>query len=289
MAINYYNKAIKLEANETYFSNRAACYIKLEDWSNGLKSCNDGLCLGESSSSTRMKLFWRKGVCEKNLGMMEAARESFNKGLVIDPGNKVLQEELATTDRLSRQVWRDTRARRMASVTAGRKTVPVKVVDSLPNEWNEQLINTSNNDEGQLLRLNSTFSDADTVIDVVSKAPLTLPILIQLVRTPQSQRTPVYNYLFNIDANRLVKIHGRAGIEHDTIEFFLDAISAKRRDTGDPVWAKQSINILSNLAICHRFSITHLFVSSDKIKRVFELLEKVSSKQELYQLEKQWM
>jgi tetratricopeptide (TPR) repeat protein len=284
LAIDYYSQAIKLVPNETYYSNQAACYIKLGDWSSGLASCKEGLALGESSIPANVKLYWRKGVCEKNLGMLQAATESFIQGLEIDPDNKVLKEELDKSSQLSKQSLRQSRARRNAPVVPQRETVPVTIVNRLPDEWNE---NPGTNQKNQR-DVGVASSIVNYPIGLDNSITLSLSTLIQFVRTPPSQKGPVYHYLFSIDPSSLPLIHGRAGVEHDTVELFLDTIVAERSEVRDPQWTTQSVALLSSLANCNRFSIAHMFVSTEKITTVFNLLEKTSSEENLSDLRQKW-
>lgn len=230
-------------------------------------------------TSAHVKLYWRKGVCEKELDKLDAARDSFTKGLKIDPDNAILKEELSKLSWLLKQASREARARRRAPVTVQRRDIPVKIVDTLPKEWREQEDHVVN-------------SLPSVHLSIDPKTPLTLQFLTQLVRTPPGQRGAVYDYLFSTEASVLPRLHGQAGVEHDTVEFYLDAIVEEHKKTERDSslranWAQQSVAILENLLACNRFSIAQMFVSTDKIRKVFALLE-TGEFNELQGLREKW-
>lgn len=88
-AIAEYSEALKRNPdNYKVYSNRAACYTKLMDWTRGLEDCEK--CL--SYDSKFVKAYIRKGKIQHFLKQYHKALETFNQGLEIDPSASELLE-----------------------------------------------------------------------------------------------------------------------------------------------------------------------------------------------------
>ena len=63
--------------------NRAMCYLKLKQYADCDKDCNDVLDIDPTS----VKALFRRGKCQLALDKWDAAKESFRKVLELDDGN----------------------------------------------------------------------------------------------------------------------------------------------------------------------------------------------------------
>lgn len=88
-AAKYYRDAIKLDSsNPVLYSNRAICFIKLQDFERALRDCELGLELSNDSKTTQ-KLEYRKrmaldGLLTKNLTSKEASADGLQSIEIIE-------------------------------------------------------------------------------------------------------------------------------------------------------------------------------------------------------------
>jgi len=76
--------------------------------------------------------------------------------------------------------------------------------------------------------------------------------------------------LFNLDPDGLAGLFGQFGFDVNFLTAFLDAIVSRREEEG---WVSQSIALLDSLRKCGRFKIALTFVSAEKVRHVFEMVE----------------
>ncbi|KAK9367653.1 hypothetical protein V1509DRAFT_625852 [Lipomyces kononenkoae] len=166
-ALDYYTQAIKLDATEPIFlSNRAACYLQLQNWAAAESDCNLALVMmGQlvnddvPNPKAGVKLLYRRGVSRRGQGKLAQAKADWERVLILDPDNKSVREDLnsmawelkkqernsrgstksrpATTSSPSMQQATTTPATTGASTTATtqRNIIPIEIVDSLPKEF----------------------------------------------------------------------------------------------------------------------------------------------------------
>jgi len=71
--------------------NTAAAYNKLENWREALKACDKVLTIEADNT----KAFFRRGIAQAGLGLLEEAKDDFTKVAKAEPKNRAAREELA--------------------------------------------------------------------------------------------------------------------------------------------------------------------------------------------------
>eukprot|EP00761_Pharyngomonas_kirbyi_P012836 gb/GECH01012863.1/.p1 GENE.gb/GECH01012863.1/~~gb/GECH01012863.1/.p1 ORF type:complete len:568 (+),score=202.42 gb/GECH01012863.1/:1-1704(+) len=88
-AIDFFSKAIECDdTNHVFFSNRSACYAKLEKYDKALEDADQ--CI--KVNPTWPKGYTRKGAALEFMGRNEDALEAYNEGLKHDSDNQVLKD-----------------------------------------------------------------------------------------------------------------------------------------------------------------------------------------------------
>ncbi|KAK9236867.1 hypothetical protein V1525DRAFT_433301 [Lipomyces kononenkoae] len=162
-ALDYYTQAIKLDSTEPIFlSNRAACYLQLQNWAAAESDCNLALVMmGQLANDNvpnpkaGVKLLYRRGVSRRAQGRLAQAKTDWERALALDPDNKSAREDLnalawelkkqernsrGTTKSRPRTTSSDTKPSSTATITAESTTavqrnIPIQIVDSLPKEF----------------------------------------------------------------------------------------------------------------------------------------------------------
>lgn len=117
-AAKIYRDAIKLDpTNPVLYSNRAICFIKLQDWERALRDCSHGLTL-EPELKTKVKLLFRKGLVLKSTSQMSQAKRCFEQVLELDAKNESALNELKSMN---------TKKHKSNTID-----VPISTVDQLP-------------------------------------------------------------------------------------------------------------------------------------------------------------
>jgi len=93
-AIDHYTEAINIDDSQhTYWSNRAACYAGLNDWSNSARDAENCIRVNK----TFIKGYYRLALAQKNLCLYDASSATILSGLAKDSSNndlKKLQKEV---------------------------------------------------------------------------------------------------------------------------------------------------------------------------------------------------
>ncbi|KAI7851023.1 hypothetical protein BDC45DRAFT_572395 [Circinella umbellata] len=95
-AISHYNQAVQYgqqsppEICAVYYTNRAMAYLKILKFKEAEQDCTSALKLHPKN----LKAAWRRGVARRGLNQLDDARQDFEMALKIEPGNKVVLEEL---------------------------------------------------------------------------------------------------------------------------------------------------------------------------------------------------
>lgn len=93
-AIAEYNDSLKRNPdNYKVYSNRAACYSKLMDWSRALEDCD--ACI--KADSKFVKAYIRKGKVQHFLKQYHKALETYNIAMELEPSSSELQEARRNT------------------------------------------------------------------------------------------------------------------------------------------------------------------------------------------------
>jgi len=93
-AIKHYTEAIRRNPKDhVLHSNRAACYMKLGEFSMAIKDCDQCLELNPNF----VKAFTRKGHCQFFMKQYHKCLETYEQGLKVEPENEELNEGLRRT------------------------------------------------------------------------------------------------------------------------------------------------------------------------------------------------
>eukprot|EP00285_Hemiselmis_virescens_P013539 CAMPEP_0173391192 /NCGR_PEP_ID=MMETSP1356-20130122/17702_1 /TAXON_ID=77927 ORGANISM="Hemiselmis virescens, Strain PCC157" /NCGR_SAMPLE_ID=MMETSP1356 /ASSEMBLY_ACC=CAM_ASM_000847 /LENGTH=574 /DNA_ID=CAMNT_0014348765 /DNA_START=109 /DNA_END=1833 /DNA_ORIENTATION=- len=94
-AIDAFTEAIKVDAtNHVFFSNRSASYAGLEDYEHALEDAKKCVSLKPDWG----KGYGREGAAFHGMGMLDKAKESYKKGLKVEPGLAMLSNGLAEVE-----------------------------------------------------------------------------------------------------------------------------------------------------------------------------------------------
>lgn len=273
-AAKIYRDAIKLDpANPVLYSNRALCFVKLEDWDRALRDCIQGLSL-DPENKTRVKLLFRKGLLLKNSLQMDLAKRCFEQVLDIDPQNLSAREELASTGVKKHKHVQD---------------IPITTVNELPSEILDILEPAASK---------STVKDAQAQsadVDLISKElfPKTrnkdqvpsakysfteFPTMFPLnaLKSFSGERlSKAYIYVLDIPISDYQSIF-ETGIDAEFLEFFLKASTyAAQNNIAD--WETRASQRLTCFSTMKRFDLSLMMVSPDVIHKFIGNLSTDSS------------
>ena len=77
------------------WSNAAMCYVKLKEWPDVSKACNNVLEI-ETESKTNIKALYRRGLARMKLGLLKESKEDLMAAYKIDSGNKDVRKALSS-------------------------------------------------------------------------------------------------------------------------------------------------------------------------------------------------
>uniref|UniRef100_A0A1I8GMG3 RPAP3_C domain-containing protein n=1 Tax=Macrostomum lignano TaxID=282301 RepID=A0A1I8GMG3_9PLAT len=99
-AVKLYDKCSELRPNDPVsYTNRAVCYIKLDQPNDAVYECNMALELEPNN----MKAIFRRGVARKMLGFYRESLLDFNLAKSFDPLNKQIAKEIAEVESAMRK------------------------------------------------------------------------------------------------------------------------------------------------------------------------------------------
>ncbi|KAA8915872.1 hypothetical protein TRICI_001965 [Trichomonascus ciferrii] len=271
-AIEFYSRAIEKDPTvPALYANRAQCYLKLEKWAEALDNCTVGLQSAGSNTSLMTKLYYRKGLAEKQLKDFKAARASFEKGIELEPTNDSLKKELDSLVWAEKKSARRTREKQPIRTQPQKKSlkIPIEVVDKLPSIYSNTPAPASSTKETR--RAKSTFEPPTE--------PLSQFLLTQLMRSSEVDLPYVYDYILTVTPNTFRDVHSSSGINYDVIDFVLDAIIYKASEASESIdWVQNAVQIIRAISTCPRFGIAKVFTSSEKVQSALKVLEpKISS------------
>jgi peptidylprolyl isomerase len=76
------------------WSNAAMCYIKLKEWSDAIRACNQVLEM-QSEEATNIKALYRRGFARMHLGLYKEAKADLMAAYKLDNANKEVRKALA--------------------------------------------------------------------------------------------------------------------------------------------------------------------------------------------------
>lgn len=268
-AIANYTEAISIDSSvPTYFSNRAQCYIKSEQWDKALQDTQSGLELTKKlTPEISSKLFFRRALALRGLGELSAARETLIQGKSLLPDRSGhFDDELKSLSWAEKKAARNSKQRTQPKQAPQfNQTIPVQVVDTLPDKFVKSEP-TDTKSKGNAVQKKSLFTPPQSV---------TLTSLNQLLRSTEEELPDAYRYVFNLDPKEIIAVHKTGGINYDLVDFILDAISYVMSGPSIPDnWKQQSLGLLRAIKVSPRSDIALAFSSQSKIQQALDLLIK---------------
>lgn len=98
-AIEKYSAAIAIYPDAVYYSNRAQCHIKNEDFGLAIADATEAISLNPSSE----KAFFRRGSAYFGLNDYTAAKKDFQSILVLQPTNNEAKNKVRECDKFIKQ------------------------------------------------------------------------------------------------------------------------------------------------------------------------------------------
>ncbi|KAJ0000077.1 hypothetical protein NQD34_011919 [Periophthalmus magnuspinnatus] len=125
-AMGKYTECLKLKPEEcAVYTNRALCYLKLEQFAEAKQDCDAALKL----EPTNKKAFYRRAMANKGLKDYLACSSDLQEVLHQDPNVQEAEKELEEVTMLLRQSLANANANSNASPAKPRKSVPITEVD----------------------------------------------------------------------------------------------------------------------------------------------------------------
>lgn len=227
-------------------------------------------------------MFWRKAVALRTLGYLELAKRAAFAGLDAEPSNKTLASELLLIE-ADIQRYKKSDQQQTTKSSSGLLIQKVQVVEKFPDSILTETERKLN--QVAVVPVPPDLSVPSSPINSVAYSsstpkkipftppglPLTMLGLTQLLRIPKYQLQDAYAFFFeNVEPQSLPSMLGKAGVEPEFIDFFLDA--AIEAHNASPQWSRRTILFLDSLASCPRFSIALMFSSSTKLSSLKKLL-----------------
>lgn len=287
-AAQQYTLAIDSLPHPVYYSNRAACYLKLGEYDKAAADCKAGLDhvpefqkprkdVPELKPDTPIKLFFRWSQALEDQRNYAAAIYVCNSGLKTYPGNESLTTQLKKLQWAEKKEKRDMKEKAFAPQTKAVHTpepspsiehIPINVVDSLPID----LLSIYNSPENtHLFETPKAVAASPQAPSTASQLPLLLPdvlnayTLAQLLKSSTNHMKQVRSYLYNYDLTKWPSIFGRGGIDSEFIEQMLQAIIENSDGPNRPK------EIVQSMKKCERFNIANTFVPKDLKTKVGEI------------------
>lgn len=297
-AAQQYTLAIDALPHPVYYSNRAACYLKLGEYDKAAADCKAGLDhvpefqkpqpnVPELKSDTPIKLFFRWSQALEDQHNYAAAIYVCNSGLKTYPSNESLTAQLKKLQWVGKKEKRDMKEKAFApqpfpiqpqttqptiptpEASPTIQPIPIKVVESLPIDLMSIYNTPETTDLLESPKLTTTSPIHHHAFP--TQLPLMLPdclnayTLAQLLKSPQNQMKEVRTYLYNYDLTQWPHIFGRGGIDADFIDEMLKAIIENSDGSTRPK------DIVKSMKKCERFNIANTFVPKDLKTQVNEI------------------
>ncbi|KAI5951029.1 hypothetical protein KGF54_004103 [Candida jiufengensis] len=283
-AAKIYRDAIQLDMyNPTLYSNRAQCFLNLQDYERALKDAISGLNLG-ASKQLSVKLTYRKAMALIGLQRWQSAKEAFEQVLNLDPSNQSAKFELA-------------KLQTKKSVKSNKEgIIPIHKVDKLPDRFEEMLnpkskVTAQNNTttkqpqqtSAELEKeMNELFGESKTTTEPeieetnLTKPPLEESSPMQLLNAlkylPSAQKINGYKYVLNLDQLSYTKLFSESGIDTEFLNFFLDASQYALQDELVPNPNQVVLSHLKLFQTFKRYGLAILMCDEDVKKSILEIV-----------------
>lgn len=155
-AAKIYRDAIQLDLyNPVLYSNRAQCFLNLQDYERAYRDTVSGLNLsGNQTKQLTIKLQYRKGLALKGLQRWAKAKIAFDDVLKLDPNNQAAKNELdqlanIASDAIETETTTAAIADRCKNGDELRQDINIQVekVDTLPQKFTDLLNNRQASEE----------------------------------------------------------------------------------------------------------------------------------------------
>ncbi|CUM66041.1 uncharacterized protein PRCAT00003695001 [Priceomyces carsonii] len=249
-AAKVYRDAITLAPDSpVLYSNRAICFIKLEDWDRALKDCNDGLS-NNPDIKTKTKLLFRKGLAQKGLGDRTSAEKAFSEVLRLDSNNSAALTELK---RLKETV------------------IPVVSVQQLPDNYQtlgDKHMTMHSSDFQNSEDLNSTVNElfsgkkhakeTEKLIHLetkTSEAGSIMNTLLHLSNVPQENKSAAYSYVINLNPCDIEDIF-KDCLDSSFLAFYMEAAAYVSSHNSVVSWPSKILEMLKSLSKFKRYLLS---------------------------------
>lgn len=260
-AAKIYRDALALDFNQILLSNRAMCFIKLEDWDRATKDCLEALKIEPKAElKIQVKLLYRLGLAYEGKGLPFKAEESFEMSLALDPKNTAASAKLI-------EVQQQIRSSKITDV-------PIEVVDTLPQEFRDLLSpptpvpSKAANKEIEELFPNShkptPQKKSAPPISSDSEKP-TMHYLSSLSSLPDEQKQNAYKFVLDFPASEYVDLFGKVGVDSAFLPFLFEATA--KCSTGNIMTdcLPKFLNILNSLHSLPRYDLALSFCDMDHV------------------------
>lgn len=296
-AAKIYRDAIQIDTyNPILYSNRAQCFLHLQDYDRAYKDCVSGINWINSSNHNKgstavlVKLQYRKGMALKGLQKWNSAKEAFEKVLQLDPSNQAAKTEL---NKLPIEDKMDVDIK-----------IPIEKVEKLPEKFSKMIQSPPSIEKKPVKEPEVTAAATKEIEDLFgsSKKPeitkisevrhkphssikdnsdstppvmlLPMHFLTTLKQLPEEQKLNGYKYILNIDNQSYADIFS-SGIDTEFLQFYLDAASYVSTNDSLPNWNQVVLNHLKQFSTFKRFDLS-LLMCDDKSKKA--ILQNIKDK-----------
>lgn len=282
-AAKIYRDALKLDFNSVLLSNRAMCFIKLEDWERAIRDCKEGL--GNSPPPERnleIKLWYRLGVAYKGKGQLQHSKSALKRSLLLDPENTPAKSALGEVSVLL--------SKRSAL------TVPVESVEELPEQYRKLIPKKPSKSHSLVEKpseqaereINELFPSRPSSKPKVKHKEVTefhkrssmhfLPTVSD--QLTKSQRLKVYETMVNIPPTDYEEAFATGGVDTDFLPTFFKAIRVIITDETNlfSEYEQKIYNLVKTFYKIPRFQIALSFCDKDDVDVFLQKLMQINPK-----------
>lgn len=290
-AAKIYRDALKLDPkNPILYSNRAQCFLMLQDYDRALKDTNLGINL-TVDPKLLIKLYFRKGSSLLKLNEPKKAEYCFRRVLEYESGNVAAKKEIAVIELMKRNI---------EEISSSDRVIPVEQVNILPQEF-KKLIQVEPLQETITSKVDSKISDAATneinqlfankqsKPEPMKSKPESEKIqskkiepgnalgpmaaIVGLRNVPTEKKIPAYKFVLNMSNEDYASTFAETGVDVEFLDFLLEAghysMNHKIVDNTETVFFEK-LKILSTFK---RFSLSILLCNQDLIKQILETIK----------------
>ncbi|KAK6453874.1 putative heat shock protein Sti1 [Scheffersomyces xylosifermentans] len=293
-AAKIYRDALKLDShNAVLYSNRAQCFLRLQDYPRALKDCLKGLnCNPEEK--LLVKLYYRQGQALKGIGRLNRAKLAFETVLKTDPSNKLAYSELlalvpliaAAAEKSKREKRQEIKIEDVDELpedfSAKAKLIPSdsesKEDKSKPKKTASPSIDASNTSKGTEPKTSEIKeeSKAEFPDDVPFGERSSMHYLAGLKNLPPQQKEKAYLYVVNL-TDEEYKTTFDTGIDADFLQFFIEAAAFVCTENAVRNWDQIILKHLKTFSKFGKYELALLMCEDKYIDEILDNIEMKSS------------